>query len=405
MEDLKKQITVSVFTRHSFGCKHKADRFTRRCTCPKWFYISGDGLDRRVSAKTRDGRTADLRAEAEERRLRGVPDQSTPLANSSTITVEEALDAWIKSIKQPWKPATTKKYGSIKRKILAWAKDNNIQLLIEVNAVRLDAWRGEWGLEAEIIYNRMDRTSQNQFQARLKAFFKWAYNLEYFQRDPAATLGKIRFDPKKTQPLTPEQFDQLIAATDEYDTFRRVLPSHERFGAELKSIFQIQRWTGLRILDVLVLPRKAIFRGVLKTKTLKTGALVEAELPKIAIAALADVKPRLQTHKDYFFWNHNCTTESLRTKWENRIRILRKQLSFLTEEGEPMRFHSHMLRDTYAVEMLLLGVPMEEVSRMLTHKNIGTTQKHYDPWVKRRRDQLETIRVAALKKMGATFGA
>jgi site-specific recombinase XerD len=62
-----------------------------------------------------------------------------------------------------------------------------------------------------------------------------------------------------------------------------------------------------------------------------------------------------------------------------------------------------MLRDTFAVELLLIGVSIEEVSRMLTHKNISTTQKHYDPWVKRRRDQLEVSRVAALKKMGATF--
>jgi integrase len=216
-------------------------------------------------------------------------------------------------------------------------------------------------------------------------------------------LPKIKFDPKKTQPLNPEQFTQLIDATDKYDTFVRERRPEERFGAELKAIFQIQRWTGLRILDVLVLPRKAIVCGVLKTKTLKTGALVEAELPKEARAALAAVKPRPQAHKDYFFWSRNCTKESLRTKWENRIQRLNDQLTFHTEEGEAMWFHSHMLRDTFAVELLLIGVSIEEVSRMLTHKNISTTQKHYDPWVKRRRDQLEVSRVAALKKMGATF--
>lgn len=315
----------------------------------------------------------------------------------------EAIDAWIKSSKEPWKLATVKKYASIKRKILAWAKDNNISLLTEVDAVRLDAWRGEWGPNAEIVYNRMGRTSQNQFQARLKAFFKWAYNVEYFRRDPAATLGKIKFDPRKTQPLTPEQFTQLIDATDKYDTFERERPPEEQFGAELKAIFQIQRWTGLRILDVLVLPRKAIVRGVLKTRTLKTGALVEAELPMETRIAIAAVKPRSQAHKDYFFWSRNCTKETLRGKWEDRIHRLNKQLSFLTDEGEPMWFHSHMLRDTFAVELLLIGMPIEEVSRLLTHKNISTTQKHYDPWVKRRRDQLEASRVAALKKMGATF--
>ena len=68
-----------------------------------------------------------------------------------------------------------------------------------------------------------------------------------------------------------------------------------------------------------------------------------------------------------------------------------------------MQFHSHMLRDTFAVEMLLACVPLEDVSRMLTHSSIRTTEKHYAPWVKARRRQLEDKAVAAMRKMGATF--
>jgi site-specific recombinase XerD len=62
-----------------------------------------------------------------------------------------------------------------------------------------------------------------------------------------------------------------------------------------------------------------------------------------------------------------------------------------------------MLRDTFAVEMLLTGVPLEDVSRMLTHSSIRTTEKHYAPWVKARQRQLEDKAVAAMRKMGATF--
>lgn len=47
------------------------------------------------------------------------------------------------------------------------------------------------------------------------------------------------------------------------------------------------------------------------------------------------------------------------------------------------------LRDTFAVELLVAGVPLEEVSKLLGHDSIKTTERHYAPWVKRRQDHLD----------------
>ena len=73
-------------------------------------------------------------------------------------------------------------------------------------------------------------------------------------------------------------------------------------------------------------------------------------------------------------------------------------LAFQDERGKPMRFHSHMLRDTFAVELLLAGYSIEDVSYLLTHADIKVTQEHYAPWVKSRRDQLAA-------ELAATFAA
>jgi integrase len=67
-----------------------------------------------------------------------------------------------------------------------------------------------------------------------------------------------------------------------------------------------------------------------------------------------------------------------------------------------MNFHSHQLRDTYAVELLKAGVPLEDVSKLLTHTSVTTTERHYAPWVKARLKQLEDKAVAAMRSMGAT---
>lgn len=49
------------------------------------------------------------------------------------------------------------------------------------------------------------------------------------------------------------------------------------------------------------------------------------------------------------------------------------------EDGKTMAFHSHMLRNTFAIEMLKARLSLEYVSRLLTHSSITTTEKHYAP--------------------------
>src|SRR5713101_307323 len=53
------------------------------------------------------------------------------------------------------------------------------------------------------------------------------------------------------------------------------------------------------------------------------------------------------------------------------------------------RGYAHRFRDTFAVELLLAGVPTEEVAVLLGHSNIKITQEHYSPWVRSRQLQLE----------------
>jgi integrase/recombinase XerD len=50
---------------------------------------------------------------------------------------------------------------------------------------------------------------------------------------------------------------------------------------------------------------------------------------------------------------------------------------------------AHRFRDTFSVELLLAGVPMEQVSIFLGHSDIRITQLHSNPWVRDRQLQLE----------------
>jgi integrase len=49
---------------------------------------------------------------------------------------------------------------------------------------------------------------------------------------------------------------------------------------------------------------------------------------------------------------------------------------------------SHRFRDTFAVEFLVVGGRIEDLSTLLGHKNTLTTQRHYAAWVPARKERL-----------------
>jgi len=82
----------------------------------------------------------------------------------------------------------------------------------------------------------------------------------------------------------------------------------------------------------------------------------------------------------------NGELETAVEDWQAKIRIL-FDLSGV-DKGENFMV-SHRLRDTFAVECLLAGVPLERVSILLGHSTIKVTERHYAPWIQKRQQQLD----------------
>jgi len=413
--------TISVFTRHSAKCEHKDDPQYRKCKCRRSLYIYEGGKVRYKTAGTRSWEKAEALA-VEERALRDPAEllrrrlaakeaemqaaeeaaslEAVAAADAAAITVEGALDLWLKGQKDH-SESTAKTYRIVRGKISRWAGQQNITLLRSVTPAALDRWRSEWCPEAPQKDDRMGTRTQDQFQMRLKAFFRWAYNMEHIPKDPSKAMKPFRCKDEQTLPLTPEQFEQVLAAIDLYDGDRR--RAEDRFGTELRALCLVMRWTGLRITDVLMLPRTALVGNRLTLKTQKTKDVALPVMPDHVVEALLAMKPRPRVvNPTYFFWSRRCTPHTLGKRWAARISTLNEHLSLFDEQGQPMRFHSHMLRDTFAVEMLLAGVALEDVSKLLTHASVRTTERHYAPWVRARKQQLENKAVAAMRRMGAT---
>lgn len=195
-------------------------------------------------------------------------------------------------------------------------------------------------------------------------------------------LSSIQVTTPPTLPLTDEQYDKLLAAV--HETFSP--PKAKRIHAFIR----LMRHSGLAIRDAVTLERcelqkderTGVYRVV--TSRQKTGTHVSVPIPPdVASEILAAMGAN--ENPEYIFWNSGAGTErTIVTNWQTDLR------EAFVASGNP-NGHSHQLRDTFAVSLLEKGVPMEELSKLLGHTSIKTTERHYAPWVKARQDRLDAL--------------
>jgi integrase/recombinase XerD len=97
----------------------------------------------------------------------------------------------------------------------------------------------------------------------------------------------------------------------------------------------------------------------------------------------------------YVFWSGNGKRDTISKKWANIYIAPVFEAAGIERNGNRV---SHRFRDTFAVDLLQKGVPLEEVSKLLGHESIKTTEKSYAKWVKGRQDCLDALVSATWKK-------
>jgi len=141
----------------------------------------------------------------------------------------------------------------------------------------------------------------------------------------------------------------------------------------------LMRFSGLRISDAATLPCARVLKGKLFLYTSKAGTPVYCPLPPAVIQALDAIH---RPGEPYFFWTGKSKTKTVITHWWTCLKE-----GF--ELAEIQNGHPHRFRDTFAVDLLLRGVPLERVPILLGHRSIKVTERHYAPWIRARQEQLE----------------
>jgi site-specific recombinase XerD len=368
---------LTIFVRHSSACPHR-DEFYKRCDCWKHLRWSFGGKQYRKAAKSRTWAGAE-RAKREIELSYENAALGKPVQTDEAVSVERAIKVFLADKEgQNMKPVTLKKYRRELGRFQEFCNRRGRFFVQEVGLPDLTEFRSTWEQEYP------SSVTRQKVQERLRAFFRYGLNAGFIPKNPAAAMSSIKAQQSPTLPLEPHQYAALLKALPQVFT-------DPVKAARVHALIRCMRYTGLAIGDAVCLERTQIRQDSKKrvtrivTSRTKTGVDVSVPIPPDVakeLLAVANGNPR------YVFWQTgNGQPETAVKKWHKDLHAL------FVKAGMP-KGHPHQLRDTAAVEWLNAGIPLEEVSRLLGHASIRTTEKHYAPWVKSRQDRLDALVMA-----------
>jgi len=292
-------------------------------------------------------------------------DQTAP--RTEPITIEQAWEQFLADAEaRNLRPPTLSKYKLLRRRMDEFARQYGLRFLREFDLAMCRSFRTAWPLENLAALKTLER---------LRAFFRFAQEAQWIADNPARSVKNPKVSSSPTMPFTTAEMSEILAACDGYKHL------HPKAGAmnalRLRALVLLLRFGGLRIRDAVTLERARITGGKLFLYQAKTGTAVFCPLPPFVV----DVLEALPGER-YFFWTGQSHPKSAVGDWQRTLRRMFK-LTRIT------RGHAHRFRDTFAVELLLAGVPLERVSMLLGHQSTRVTEKHYAPWVRSRQEQLE----------------
>jgi site-specific recombinase XerD len=365
---------LTIYRRHLKRCDHRDEgRDYRRCRCPLWADGYLGARDMRLSLDTRDWERAQEIVRKWESDGRGPLPKAA--VEEQAISVAAARKQFIDDAKaRNLCESSLSCYGLLLHRLQKFAEIRRITALADLNMAALAQFRAQWE------YSNL--TAMKQLE-RLRSFFRFCHDNGWVPENPAARLKNPRVIASPTLPYSQEEILKAMKKANESIAAARpdtIVGAEAKLNTiRLRSLLLLLRYSGLRIGDAVSCPVERLVDGKLRLYTQKTGTHVSCPLPGFVVKEL-EATPRAGEH--HWFWTEKCKLKTAVTDWQQKIRELFKEAGVASG-------HAHRFRDTFAVGLLMDGVPLERVSIMLGHSSVKITEKHYSPWVRERQEQAE----------------
>jgi len=375
--------TITIFVRHSANCKYRGDEFYRRCNCRKHFRWFAKGNQHRRTANTRSW------SEAEENK-RELADQLSGRVVEAVAAAERdigsAVDVFIAEKRvEGLTSDLIKKYTLWLGRLVSFCEGHGVYTLRAIDRELLIAFCANW----ETLYP--SSMTRSKLLERYKSFLRFCVEAGWLASVPK--WPKIQTETTPTMPLTMSEYNRLLDAvyavvrSPENPTMDN--QTYKFWASRVQGLFQLMRWSGLSIQDALTFRRDGLIHHDDKyrvvTQRTKTGTDVSVVIPPLVAEELLALS---NDNTAFFFWSGVGSKKSICSNWGKRFIVPCFEAAGIPRNGHML---AHRLRDTFACELLTAGVGLEDVSKLLGHKSIRTTEKSYAPWVRGRQDRLDEL--------------
>jgi site-specific recombinase XerD len=326
---------------------------------------------------------------------------------TTTVLIEDAIEKWLSDKrKNNVRSSTIEAYGGSLRQFLGFATGLGVHHLHEVTPTHVTDWKVVWPDKA-ISSMRKKRTHTLNFFRFCVENQRWLEPRD----NPAMALTRISGQEKVSAvPFMADQYSALLDATYIYDNSLRTRNRLEcqDGGARLRALIQLMRWSGLAIRDAATLERWRIdSNGVLKIRRAKANensrVWVILPLPPKLVEELRSLS---SPNDKYFFWSGVSKPRGLVGNFNRSLARLWKLVKWPRPledvDRNPVSPHSHMLRHTFSYHFLQSKQgDIRDLSRLLGHTGIRTTEKYYLTFVPDESEELNE----KVRKHWAILGA
>jgi site-specific recombinase XerD len=314
-----------------------------------------------------------------------------PVVKMFNLTVAEAWEKYKaillgqKGLKQS---SIDTGYNTVMKNLLRFAERKKITRLDEIDINFLDEWTGTWDVKPSTRIGRLSFVT---------GFFRTAASRKWISEDPSGLLVRPRFTRRgQTQPFNLDTEDgKIIACLPRWENGILLDRAHKSVWSKnprtAAALVLVLRYTGLRISDAIRFDPASLKQTVLKGQKVylhyaphqrKTDAPVF--VPIVAeIAEQIINAPRMS--EEYAFWDGGTEER----KWCRYF--IQNCMEHVSRVSGVKHVHPHRFRDTFAVDLLSQGADIRSVSRLLGHKDVGTTLRYYEHYIPSDQEKLMNV--------------
>jgi len=269
--------------------------------------------------------------------------------------------------------------GLFRRQLSPWCKLRGIHFVDELTLDLLTKFRNSL---------KNLGTVKNRKLSRVRSFCEFCADRRWVATNVAKKIKRSQEEAPDIDYFQPEEMNALENACFISHRWERGR-DYEYRDKRLRAFILFARWTGLSIIDCVRFERYRLRRNsdgvwTVLLRRMKNGNPVFVAVPPKVIEALNSIPP---VSDQYFFWTGNGRPQTAVRGWRRSLEHVFKAAK-LKRSGKFLRCHPHMFRHTFAIEKLLGGASLEDVSLLLGHSSTKVTERHYLKFDQRRQDRL-----------------